>query len=368
MLRILVLNWKDFNNPNAGGAEEYIYQIFTRLAKKGIEITLFTSCFNGANRNDNINNIKIIRRGNKFTVYLLGFLFYIMNRYKYDVVIESINTVPFLTPFYVKKPIYTIIHHLGGKETYDLEVGKTFSSVLTVIQKFVPLLYTNTNIITVSESTKKELMNINKKIQSIDIVKNGIVLPPEKIIINKFEKPTIIYFGRVKKLKRVELIINAFNQVKTIVPEAILIIAGRGDDSYYDFLKNYVKSKSIKDVNFLGALNQEDKLLYLCKSWVYAIASIKEGWGISVLEANSVGLPVVAYNVPGLVDSIKDSKSGFLIEDGDEYSYARAIIKLLLDTKLRCKMSQDAIFWANHFSWDRSAIEFESLLNLTVHP
>ena len=88
----------------------------------------------------------------------------------------------------------------------------------------------------------------------------------------------------------------------------------------------------------------------------------------SVLEANSVGLPVVAYNVPGLVDSIKDSKSGFLIDNGDENSYARAIIKLLMDTKLRCQMSQDAIFWANNFSWDRSAVEFESLLKLAVRP
>jgi len=116
----------------------------------------------------------------------------------------------------------------------------------------------------------------------------------------------------------------------------------------------------------LGYVSEKEKFELLRKSWVYVICSEKEGFGISVIEANALGTPAVGYRVSGLVDSIKDGYNGLLVEDGNIEELAKVLVNLLKDDDLRKRLSENAIEWAKQFSWDKSAEEFERVLEKVV--
>ena len=101
------------------------------------------------------------------------------------------------------------------------------------------------------------------------------------------------------------------------------------------------------------------------KAWVIAVPGVREGWGQVVTDANALGTPAVGYNIPGLRDSIKHGYNGLLVDDNPE-ALADGMVKILSDDKLREKLSKNAVEWAKQFSWDRSAGEFERLIETIV--
>nr|WP_232217836.1 glycosyltransferase family 4 protein [Methanocaldococcus sp. FS406-22] len=149
------------------------------------------------------------------------------------------------------------------------------------------------------------------------------------------------------------------------MPNAKLWIVGLGDEK--DRLEKLVKDLELNDVIFWGYVSEKEKFELLRKSWVYVICSEKEGFGISVIEANAVGTPAVGYRVLGLVDSIKDGYNGLLVEDKDIIKLSETLINLLKDYDLREELSENAIEWAKQFSWDKSAEEFERVLKMVVN-
>lgn len=362
MKRILVLNWRDKENPAAGGAEEYIHQIFGRLSAKGYSITLCSGSFKGCKKEEEIDGIRVVRYGGKFTLYFFAVFFYLLNRKKYDIVVESVNTIPYFLPFFVRRNLFVIIHHLAGKETYRLEVGRFLSLILTFVQTKLIHFYRSTPVITVSESTKSELLSRDFKNSNISVVYNGISFGKTFELVERNRFPTIIYIGRVSRIKRIEEILFSAKNVQSSLPGLTLYIGGRGNENYYRELESLAKRIDLKNIFFLGALTDEQKYFYLKKSWVYLIASVKEGWGISVIEANYAGLPVIGYKVPGIVDSVMDGKTGILVQDLDREAYQRAIEMLMNDHALRNKLSQNATDYSKRFSWDSSAEFFSELI------
>lgn len=364
-MNILVYNWRDPKNPLAGGAEEYVYQIFSRLTKFGHKVTLFTSRFPDSLEQEEYGDITLIRKGGRISLYLFSVLFYLKHKSKYDLVVESINTIPFFTPLFVRKPRISIFHHIGGLETYSLEVGPFTSVALTAVQKITLLLYRREKVIAISESTQRELLSNGMLDSNISIIYNGVT-EPNAAGHERFKEPTIIYFGRIRRLKRVEELLYIFSLVQSKVQNARLIIAGRGESEYLDWLSSLCVQLRLRNVDFTGEVNSEKKSFLLSKSWVYAITSVKEGWGISVLEANTSGLPVVAYDVPGLTDSVKNHISGFLIPNGDRAAFARMLTGILLNESLREELSVTSKKWARCFTWDFSSSKMNNLLLAVV--
>ena len=116
------------------------------------------------------------------------------------------------------------------------------------------------------------------------------------------------------------------------------------------------KKLSIYDkIKFVGKVSEEEKIRLYQKAWVFVNPSFMEGWGITTIEANACGTPVVASNVPGLRDSVNNPHSGFLVPYGNINIFSERIIKLLKDDSLRAKMSIEAIYWAKQFEWKSSA-------------
>jgi len=350
-IRILVFNWRDILNPEAGGAEIHLHEIFKRIVQEGHEVTVVSSKYSGCKGYEEVDGVKIHRVGGKFLYGIAAPLYYIfkLRNDSLDVVVDDISKAPLFTPFYVKKPLIAIIHHLHDK-TFFRELPFPLALPLYLLEKLIPLTYRKTPFITVSESTKIELVNHHLPREQVAVIHNGInsYFSTGK----KAEKPLVVYVGRVKRYKQVDHLVRSFKIVKEEIPDAELVIAGKGDA--HDDILMLAEKLGVK-ITCLKEISEEEKVRLLQRAWVYVATSMKEGWCISVIEANACGTPVVAYNTPGLRDSVKDEETGYLVPHGDIEELARKIVKILTNHELRREMEEKAIKWASKFNWDKSA-------------
>jgi glycosyltransferase involved in cell wall biosynthesis len=354
-LKILIFNWRDIKNPEAGGAEIYIHEVAKRLVKKGNEITLFSAKFKNATDEEEIDGIKVVRRGNKSTVYLRARTFFKEMNSKVDLVIDSINTIPFFTPLYVRdKPKIAIIFQLTGQVFYKV-LPKPLAYIAKNAEPFLyKMLYRKVQSIVLSQSVKDELVSIGLSESNIEVAEPGIDLnfytPGEKT-----EYPSVLYLNRIVPYKNVDDLIRAFRIVTNTVPNSKLLIVGCRGTKYEDYLKKLVCELNLSDsVEFYPFVTGEKKRDFLQKAWVHVLPSTKEGWGISVTEAAACGTPTIAYDVIGLKDSVRHNVTGFLVPYKDINTLAKKIIDLLFYEELRRKMSTKAHEAALKFTWDRT--------------
>jgi glycosyltransferase involved in cell wall biosynthesis len=350
-MNILVFNWRDISHPLAGGAETNIHELAKQWTNQGHHVTLFCSAYPNCKAEETIDGIRILRHGSRFTVYLHAFWNYLtkLRNEKFDVVIDDVNGVPFFTPLYAHKPRFTIIHHLV-KDIFFKELKFPFSWLAYAAEQIVmPVLYKKEKVVTVSKSSKDELLKFGLK--SISVIYNGIDPNCSNPKI-KTRNPSICYVGRIKAYKRLDVLLKLVKQLN--MDNLHVYIAGDGDALPH--LKELTKQLGLKNVKFFGHVSDEEKIKILQRSWVFVTPSEKEGWGITVIESNACGTPAVAFDVLGLKDSIVNGKTGFLVNNEPELK--EKVLNMLSDTILRSKMSAAAFEWSKNFSWDKSAEEF----------
>lgn len=355
-MKILLINWQDIKNPFGGGAEVHMHEIFKRIVGQGHEVTLLCCDVPGFPSEENIDGIKVIRKGNRsFFNYIVKKEYKrLMAENKYDIVIDDINKIPFYTPRFVKEPLIAISHHFFGKSIFR-ETNFASASYVYFAERLVDKVYKHTPFAVVSQSTLSEFIE-----RGFD--KNNFVIIPNAIehkqfpmkVTPKNETPTITYFGRLKKYKSVDHLLHAFALVKKQIPNAKLEIMGKGD--FMDYLKTLANKLDIsQSTTFWGFVTEEQKVDLLSKSHLVVNTSMKEGWGITNIEANACGTPSISANVPGLRDSVKPGLSGQLYEYGNIQDLADTLSNVLLDKKLYQSLSEGSVEWAKSFSWDKSA-------------
>lgn len=361
-VRILIFNWRDTKHKWAGGAETYVHELAKQWVKEGNSVTIFAGNDHKHARNDVIDGVHIIRRGGFYTVYFWAFIYYIFKlRNSFDVIIDSENGIPFFTPFYARKPIFLLIHHIH-QEVFREHLAFPLSVIAQLIEsKFMPFFYKKSNIITVSESSKKTIIKLGLGTEeSISVIHPGISFY-EFQEIAKTKHPSLLYLGRLKPYKNVDVAIKAFAKVIKKFPDATFTIAGFGESR--SSLEKLATSLNLqKNIHFAGTISEENKKRLLSESWVMVQPSMIEGWGITVIEANASGTPVVASNVNGLKDSVVHNQTGILVNPKNSNEFAHAIISLFLDENARVQISQQAIEWATKFSWKESANKFYTLI------
>lgn len=352
--RILIYNWRDLKHKFAGGAEVYIHELAKRWVKAGNQVTLF--CGNDGNciRNEIKDGVRIIRRGGFYFVYFWAFVYYFLRfRGQYDVIIDSENGIPFFTPLYAGERKYLLIHHVH-QEIFRKSLVPPLSWIAEFLElKFMPFVYRNIKTITVSPSSKKEI--IEKQLTKIEpiIIYNGIDLKKYKPA-GKSKSPLILYLGRLQYYKSLHIFIYAAKNILEKMPEVRFVIAGDGEEK--NGLIKLAKKIGIFDaIGFIGKVSEKEKIRLYQKAWIFVNPSFMEGWGITTIEANACGTPVVASNVPGLRDSVNNPHNGLLVPYGSINEFTVNIIKLLKDNNLRTKMSSDAVRWAKMFDWQTSA-------------
>jgi glycosyltransferase involved in cell wall biosynthesis len=304
-----------------------------------------------------LNGIRFIRRGSRLTVYREAKKFYAKEcSGKVDVVIDGINSIPFLTPLYVKERKVPVVFQLTkgaflSALPHVVGVGGMIAEPLVHL-----LLYSRLPAIVLSESVKRELLSLRYNPSKIFVAEPGtdhLVGPSDD---EKNVQPTILYLNRVVPYKNVDHLVRAFDLVHDRVPLAKLIIAGCRGDPYELKIRALVSNLGLGEfVEFLEFVRGERKTQLLRRAWVHVLPSSVEGWGISAAEAASCGTPTVAYNVPGLRDSVRNGETGFLVDRGDWIMLANAITGILTNEGLRDRLGSNASSWAGPLTWDRAS-------------
>ena len=366
-MRILIVNWQCIKNPLGGGAEVHLHEIFNRVAKKGHEVTLLCCQYEGCLNEETVDDIKIIRRGSRslFNYGVRKEYNKLIAKNEYDIVIDDINKIPFYMSRYVKLPLLAISHHFFGTSIFR-EASVPAGLYVYMAEKLVDFFYKKTPFAVVSQSTLDEFLERGFDFNNFSIVPNAIhqeAFPMQ--ICEKFSEFTLTYFGRLKKYKSVNHFIEAFKIISDKYPNAKLHLIGRGD--YQPQLEELTKKLNISDkTTFHGFVSEEKKVELLQKAHIVVNTSMKEGWGITNIEANACGTPTISANVPGLRDSVKDGESGLLYEYSNIDLLAEKMDYLLSNPDTLNKISQGAVDWAREFSWDKSANMMIDVMNKVI--
>ena len=365
-MKILVINWQDIKHPLAGGAEVHLHEIFERIAKKGHQVTLFSCGFNGAPKEEIINGIRVIRAGERsyFNFILPFYYLFKLRRENFDVVVLDINKIPFFSPFFIRKPRAIIVHHFFRRAIF-LEASPPIAYYVYLTEKLFFKMYRKFPVLYYSPSTRDEMIAEGFPPENFYYVPIAVDLEHYRVLgIPKSEKPLVVYLGRIKRYKSVDHLIKAFPKILEKVPEAHMAIVGDGDDR--PRLEQLVQKLNLQDrVEFTGFVSEDEKVRWLNRAWVVVNPSSKEGWGLTMTEANACGTPVVAANSPGLRDAVKHGETGLLYPYGDIDALANSVVKILTDTDLREKLRQGGLDYAHKYTWDYAADKtLEVLQNL----
>jgi glycosyltransferase involved in cell wall biosynthesis len=367
-LKILIFNWRDITHPCAGGAELHIHELAKRWVQRGHCVTLFCGSYSGAKSRDEIDGIKIVRKGGRFSIYLFAVFEYVtkLRTRDYDLIVDDVNGIPWFTPLFTRKPKIAILHHLV-KGIFFKELPLVLAGIGYSIESVLPVIYRTTPIVTGSESSKRELIEAGIPEPHVTVVPNGVdhrVYKPRAH--SKSPHPQILYLGRLRTYKNLDCLIRAMESVLKAVPDVKLSLVGTGGAETE--LKELTRALGLDAaVTFHGYATEEEKVTFYQSAWLYVTPSEKEGWGLTVIEANACGTPAVAFDVPGLRDSIRDGQTGLLVKKGDITALAATIVNILKDEKLREALSKAALDHAQHFSWDNTAEEFSNVMERVIN-
>ena len=345
-------------NPQMGGAEVFTREVLKRCVAAGHEVTLFAASFKGSKTNETDDGVNIIRNGGKYSVYRKAKDYYRKHFSKehFDTVVDEINTEPFMTPKFVKngEKIFALIHQLA-REYWFYETPFPISYIgYYILEKRWLKNYKTIPTITVSESSRKDLADLG--FDKIFKVGEGLNFRPLEKVPPKEKHPVVVFAGRLTKAKRPDHAIKAFEIVKRRIPDAELWMIGNG------YFRERLNKRAFRGVEFFDNVTTDERRDLIKKAWLLVNPSVREGFGLNIVEANALAVPCVAYDVPGLRDAINHKETGLLVEPGNIDALAERIIQLLTDESLRVRLSEKALEYSRDFSWDRVADDFLNII------
>jgi glycosyltransferase involved in cell wall biosynthesis len=306
-VRILVCNWKDLAHPLAGGAEVLTDEVTRALVLRGHAVTLFVSAVAEKPEREIVEGVEIVRRGGRLGVYREARRFWSSEGVgHYDVVLDEINTRPFLTPRWVRDtPVVALIHQLAREIWFDETPFPVAVLGRYVLEPWWLRAYRDVPALTVSPSSAESLARFHGWRDVTVIPEGGEPQPgPE---VPKERDPTVVFLGRLVAMKRPDDALRAFELLARREQRARLWVIGDGP------LAARLRKNAPASVVFLGRLESDEVRDRLARAHVLVATSVREGWGLNVSEAAACGTPAIGYSVPGLVDSIPAS-GGALVE------------------------------------------------------
>lgn len=364
-LRILMLNWRDLHHPEAGGAEKYLVTVAEGLARRGHDVTFRTAAYPGSVAQETVNGVRYVRRGGHYSIYpraVLG-----RSQSRYDVVIDVQNGVPYLSPLVASTPVVNLVHHVH-REQWPVVFGPRTARLGWWLEgSLAPVVYRRSRYVTVSPSTRRELVDLGVDPERITLIHNGT----DAVSDDRLERdpePRIIVLGRLVPQKRVEIALEAVARLRTRIPGLRIDVVGTG--WWEPNLRAHASTLGIDDlVTFHGHVSEAEKHRLLARAWVHAMPSLKEGWGLVIVEAGVHGTPTVAFRqAGGPADSIRHGETGLLVEDNaqgeapDVASFADALEQLLISGPDRAAMSAHVRRWVSRFRWEDCIQAWEELL------
>lgn len=376
-IKILSLSWRDIKSPSAGGAEVHTHEMLSRADKNKYEIYHFAMKSKGLPICEKIDGVTYIRKGNALTVILAACCFYRKYRREIDFVIDQCNTHRFFTPLWVKPSKRIFYIHQLTKEIWDYSAKFPLSKLGKAFEESFLRLNRHDPVITVSESTKNDLVVRGYDREKITIIHNGIDFQPwaRGQWYQKEAVPTFIYVGRYSPYKGINVAVEALAKLKIEFPTVKLWIVGKKDPKYvnrklkpvcekYRLLWEDVETEPISgDIVSWDYVSEKKKLELLSRAWALLFPSVREGWGIPITEAGCVGTPSIAFNSPGICEAVDYGKAGYLCHENTVDGLYKQMKAALLNRAEYDKMQEQAYVFSSQFQWEKTGMEFGVFLD-----
>lgn len=362
-MKILFCNWRDTRNPEGGGSERYVENMAHALVSDGHEVTIACAMYGGALRSETIDGVRFERRGTKLDVYLRTFFAIVFGRYgTIDLVVDVQNGLPFFTRLATRKPVVVLVHHVHREQWPVVYPGLVGRIGWLIESKVAPRLYHRCQYIAVSMATKLELVELGVGRERISIVHNGND-PAPPVTTPRSVTPRICVVGRLVPHKQVEHAIHAVADLLPDHPDLVLDVIGAG--WWGPELVTCARQRGVADqVIFHGFVDDATKHELIAQSWVLALPSLKEGWGLVIGEAGSHSVPTVAYrSAGGTTESIDHKDTGLLAENQVEFT--AALRQLIENDELRTFLGNGARCKSDTFSWESSQRSFARIVTTT---
>ncbi len=365
-MKILVINWRCIHNPLAGGAEIYFQEIFQRLVERGHEVTQLAERFEGSEPEEVIDGIRVLRMGGAQT---FNFAVYrnigrVVGNGGYEIVVDDLNKIPFYSPWKVKVPVLAILMHLFRGSIFR-ETVFPLASYVWLTESMIPWAYKRCLFAVLSNSSKKDVVRLGIRPERITVIPPGTdftrFIPDETVA----RETILLHVGRIKRYKSIDHLLQAARLLRERGRACRVVVVGTGDDR--PRLEQLVAKLGLGDmVEFTGFISEEEKVNWYRRSAVLVENSVKEGWGLIVMEANGCGTPVVVARSPGLVDSSRDGVNGLFYEYGNVGDLTEKLERLLADEELRRELGRQAIDWAHQWTWDGAADATEEIIRQAI--
>lgn len=361
-LHILILSDRDWTHPQGGGTGTNLFAQAARWLHWGHRVSVISCSYPGASACERIGELTLHRVGGRSTVFPRA----IVRQWRglvpdADVVLEVVNGITFLTPIWCRTPRVTLVHHIH-RNHFVREMGpKGHLAALLLETLPLRLLYRRTQFLTISQASARDIVRHGIDPARIEISYLGVeqaAFGPDPAL--RAPKPTLLYLGRLKRYKRIEVVLD----VLAANPGAVLELAGDGD--HREALEAEIDARGLRDrVRIHGHVSEERKLELYRRAWVNITTSSAEGWGLSVTEAGACATPSAALRLGGLAEAIDDGRTGVLAEDPAEL--AVKVGRILADPHLRDALGRAAHARACEFTWDATARRTLELLDAQRH-
>jgi glycosyltransferase involved in cell wall biosynthesis/O-antigen/teichoic acid export membrane protein len=347
-VHILVLTDRDWTHPQGGGTGTNLYGQVSRWLAWDHRVSVIACGYPGCAPYERHGNLTVHHVGGRSTVFPRA----IWKQWRglvpdADVTLEVVNGITFLTPLWLRTPRVTLVHHIH-RDHYVREMGRAGSVAAWALETApLKLLYRGSRFLTISGAAARDIAAHGIPREQIEMNYLGVELDAYRPGA-RAEHPTLLYLGRLKRYKRIELLLDVLERI----PEATLEMAGEGD--HREAIEHEIARRGLAPrVLMHGHVTEEKKLVLLQHAWVNMTASSAEGWCLSVMEAAACGTPSVAMAVGGLPESIDDGETGLLAHSPEELvEKTRLIVE---DGDLRERLGARARERARDFTWERTA-------------
>jgi glycosyltransferase involved in cell wall biosynthesis len=357
-MQIVWASHRDIRNPRAGGAERTVYEISRRLARKGHQLHVITGGWPGCDPKDSFDGARVYRASNPVGPHIE--LLRVLAKQQHAVVVSDVaHVVPWLAPRLLRRPGVVFFRHLHAR-TLSGQVSPPVRLVLSGIERSYPWIYDGWKFVTESNSSASDLVALGVEARMVQLIRPGVdsqLFRP----LRKCPVPQIIYFAGLKEYKRPEHALIAFAIARQSIPTSTLVVVG--DSPRLERLRRLSGELGTEEsVTFTGRITREELARIVGESWVNLHCSVAEGWGYSVTEACSAGVPTVAYDVPGVRDSVTPGITGRLVTGQDPRDLAKALVEVIRagPQAFACRASTAGL------DWDIASLEWERLLSSIV--
>jgi len=374
--RIQMLAWRDLDDPEAGGSERHADHVAARWARAGLDVTLRTSAARGHPSSVVRDGYHVLRKGRRYSVFPRSALSGLLGSGRPDGLVEIWNGMPFLSPLWARRPRVVFLHHVHA-EMWQMVLRPWRARTGELLERrLAPPLYRGTRVVTLSESSRLEIVSmLGLRASRVSVVPPGVD-PRFSPAGKRSPQPLVIAVGRLVPVKRFDVLMDALVDVRRAVPNLRAVIVGEGYER--ERLEAHRHALGADEwIELPGHMDEDDLLTLYRRAWVLSSTSQREGWGMTISEAAACGTPSVVSRIAGHVDAVEDGVSGLVVSlaPGDRRPgapaptgpFAEALRTVLVDPALRARLGHAALGRAAALTWDATAAgTLDALVDETV--